>query len=113
MARKFFVALAGAAALAVASVLTDNLITTVEWVQIVIAVATAMQVWVTANVPALTWAKTLTAVVLGVANLLVGMIADGLDAADWSALVVAALTAAGVYAVPNSLAARRADPVAD
>lgn len=107
MYRKFFVALAGAVALAVAGVITDNVITTIEWVQIVIATATAVQVWVTANTPGLTWAKTLTAVVLGVANLLIGVIGDGIDAADVAALLVAALTAAGVYQVANTGSVRR------
>ncbi|TDC00778.1 hypothetical protein E1091_04195 [Micromonospora fluostatini] len=110
MIKKFLVAVAGAVAVAVAGALTDNQVTTVEAVQVVIAVATAAQVWVTTNVPTLTWAKTVTAVLLGVTNVLVGVIADGISAADVAVLIVAAFTAAGVYAVPNGSTHRPAPP---
>lgn len=102
MVKKFLVALLGALALAAAASLTDDRITTVEGVQLVIAAATAAQVWVTANVPSLNWAKTATAVLLGVANVLIGVIADGVSGADVATMLVAAFTAAGVYAVPNT-----------
>lgn len=112
MVNKFLAALVGAIALAVAGALSDNHISVVEWIQIVIAVATAVQVWITANVPTLTWAKTATAVVLGVANVLIGAIADGFTASDVAVLVVAALTAAGVYGAPNRSRRTRSVPVA-
>lgn len=112
MIRKFIVALVGAIALAVAYVATDETITTVEWVQVVIAVASAAQVWLTANVPSLGWAKTLTAVVLGVANVLVGAIIDGITLSDVMTMIVAGMTAAGVYMVPNRPPAGAAYPPA-
>lgn len=98
---KLLVALLGAAVMSVASFATDNTVSTEEWVQVAIAIATAAGVWAAANVPTLTWAKTFVAVALGVLNLLVSYITDGISTSEWLNLAVAALTAAGVYAVAN------------
>ena len=97
---KLFVALLGAVAMAGASYATGG-ITTDEWIQIAIAATTAAGVWAAANVPQFTWAKTFIAVLLAVLSLLVSYITDGISAAEWWNLLVAALTAAGVYALSN------------
>jgi len=93
-------AIAGAVAMWLVTANSDNVLTVVEKVQVVVAAATAASVWLAANVPALTWAKTATAVVLGGANFLAGAIADGLTTSDWYGLVVVVLTAAGVLVAP-------------
>lgn len=101
-AAKFIAAIVGALAMAAVSVLTDGHITAVEWVQIAIAGATAVGVWIAANVPSMPAAKTAVVVTLAVLNGLVAFIADGaLSPAEVANLVVAALTAAGVYAIAN------------
>lgn len=98
---KLLIALLGAVVMSVASFATDNTVSTEEWIQVTIAGATALGVWAAANVPTFTWAKTFVAVVLAVLNLLVAYITDGISTAEWLNLAVAALTAAGVYALPN------------
>jgi hypothetical protein len=96
-------AIAGAVAAFLVARTTDGTLTRVEDLQMVIAVATAVGVWIAANVPTLTWAKVAVAVVLGVSQFLVGTIADGLSSADWAQLVVVVLMAAGVWGA-NTLA---------
>lgn len=108
-AAKFLVALVGAFVAAVAAVVTDDVVTDVEKIQVGIAVATAASVWIAANVPTMPAAKTAVAVVLAVLTLAVGLITDGMQAADWWLLAVAGLTAAGVFATPN--AGARVTPV--
>lgn len=102
---KLLTALVGAVVMSVASFATDNTVSTEEWIQVAIAGATALGVWAAANVPTLTWAKTFVAVVLAVLNLLVSYITDGISTSEWLNLGVAALTAAGVYALPNRVSA--------
>jgi hypothetical protein len=101
-AAKFVVALVGAAVAAVAAVVTDDVVTDVEKIQVGIAVASAAAVWLAANVPTMPAAKTVVAVVLAVLNLAVGLVTDGMQAADWWMLAVAGLTAAGVFATSNA-----------
>jgi hypothetical protein len=101
-AAKFLVALVGAALVTLISVLTDGHVTATEWTQVGIAVATGAGVWIAANVPTFTWAKTAVAVVLGVLSLLTSYVTDGISGAEWLNLALVALTAAGVYVVPNS-----------
>lgn len=103
-AAKFVAALIGAVAMALVSVLTDGRVTSEEWVQVAIAAVTALSVWVAANVPSMPAAKSVVAALLAVLNLLVAYITNGVSAQEWANLVVAALTAAGVYVVPNGLA---------
>lgn len=98
---KLLVALVGAVVMSVASFYTDGQFTAEEGVQVAIAGATAAGVWAAANVPGLTWAKTFVAVLLAVLTLLVSYITDGVSTSEWLNLGVAALTAAGVYALPN------------
>jgi hypothetical protein len=102
MYRKFFVAFAGWVAVALASVLTDGHITTEEWIQFVIQLTTTVGVWAAANVPTLTWAKALIAGVLAAANLAISLITDGLTGPELLNLVIAGLTAAGVWTVSNT-----------
>lgn len=105
MYRKALVAVVGAVAMALYSAFNgDNHITPEEAINIGIAAFTALQVFITANLPAGTiwnYAKTFTAVALGVLNLLVSEWTGGIDNAEWVNLAIAALTALGVYGVAN------------
>lgn len=109
---KFLAALAAAAATVLVSALSDGHVSAVEGVQIAICAATAAGVWVTANVPAMTWAKAAVAVVLAALNPLVSYLAaGGLTGAEWVNVGLAAVGALAVYLVPNRAAAEPApDP---
>lgn len=93
-------AIVGAAAMWLVQANSDNVLTDVEKIQVIISAATAASVWLAANVPGLVWAKTAVAVVLGAANFLAGTVADGVSTSDWYGLVVVVLTAIGVLAAP-------------
>lgn len=80
--------------------LSDNHVTTVEGVQIAIAAATAVGVYFVPLHPAWDWSKTVIAVILGVLNVAATLIMQGWVSSDWTALILAALTALGVGASP-------------
>lgn len=88
---------------AIQAAVSDGRFTTVEDVQIVIAGATAVGVYLVPLHPSWTWSKTAIAVVLGVLNVAVTLIVAGWVSSDWTALILAALTAAGVAAAPARL----------
>jgi hypothetical protein len=97
---KALVAVAIAAVTAIQAALSDGHITQTETVQITIAFFTAVSVFLVPAVKEWPWMKTAVAVLLAVLNLLVSLIVDGVSSADWTALVLAALTALGVGAAP-------------
>lgn len=99
---KAIAAVIGAAlVVAYASLSGDGRIDPDEWVQIAIAAATAVGVYLIPLAPTLRWGKTAVAVVLGVLQVLTTVILGGLDSSDWIALALAALTAAGVAVAPS------------
>lgn len=99
---KAAVAVLGALVIALkAALFGDNHVSPEEAIQIIVAAVTAFQVWLTANVPSARYAKAITAVVLAVAAGLLANLSGGVDGAETIALVIAALTAGGVFAVPN------------
>jgi len=104
MIRKYGKSLAAvaAAALTVAygALSGDQHIDTAEAVQIAIAIATAVGVYLVPLAPERRWAKTAVAVVLGVLQVLATVILGGLDPHEWIALALAALTVLGVGAAP-------------
>lgn len=85
---------------AVQAAASDGHLTKVEDVQIAIALTTAIGVWVIPMHPQWTWTKTSVAVLLGVLNVAVTLIMAGWVSSDWTALILAALTAAGVGSAP-------------
>jgi hypothetical protein len=85
---------------AIQSAIFDGHVSTVEGVQIVIAVATAAGVYLVPLHPAWLWSKTAVGVLLAVLNVAVTLIMAGWRAADWTDLILAALTAVGVAATP-------------
>lgn len=96
-------AVAGAALIALHSALFgDNHVDPGEAVQIGIAAFTAFQVWLTANTPNARHAKAVTAGALAVLSLLVANLTGGINSAEVVNLIIAGLTAAGVFAVRNS-----------
>ena len=102
-AAKFFVALLFAGLVALASALSDDVVTNTEWIMVAIGVATAASVWIAANVPTLTWAKTAVAAVLAGLYFLVIAIDGGISTAEWVNLSVVVLGVLAVWAVPNKV----------
>lgn len=94
-------ALVGTVALGLQGALTDGSMSVEEWVTVVAAALAAFGTWLVPNTPALNTAKTwVNAVVLG-AGVLVPLLAGGVTGQEVWTVVIAVLTAAGVYAVPN------------
>jgi len=95
---KGIVAALGAAAMLLSSELTDGTVTNVEWLQIAAAFIAAFQVWYFANTTVQPSVKSALAAVAAVLNGLIGVLPDhSLGTADLVNLVIAALTAAGVW----------------
>lgn len=88
---------------AVEAALSDDHVTQAEWLQIAIAVATAASVYLVPAVPSFPAAKTIVACVLGALEAAVTLIDNGISSADWTAIVLAALTAVTVGAAPAAL----------
>ncbi|MEO3745021.1 hypothetical protein [Plantactinospora sp. B5E13] len=98
---KALAAIAGAAlTVAYGALSGDQRIEADEAVQIAIAAATAIGVYLVPLTPQYRWAKTAVAVVLSVLQVLATVILGGLDSNEWIALLLAALTVAGVGAAP-------------
>ena len=98
---KLLFALLGTVALGLQGALTDGSMSVEEYVTVGAAALAALGTWVVPNTPALTTAKTwVNAVVLG-AGVLVPLLAGGVSGQEVWTVVIAVLTAAGVYAVPN------------
>lgn len=98
---KAITAVIGAALMvAYAALLGDQHIGSEEAVQIAIAAAAAIGVYLVPLAPQYRWGKTAVAVVLGALQVLATSILGGVDGAEWLAIVLAALTAAGVTFAP-------------
>lgn len=93
-----------AAITAVHAMVSDNVITPQEWIQVAIAVVTAVSVYL---VPIFeyAWMKTAIAVVLAALNVLVTLIADGVTSGDLVQVLMSALTVVLVAFAPA-----RSDP---
>lgn len=78
----------------------DQRIESDEAVQIAIAAATAVGVYLVPLAPQYRWAKTGLAVVLAVLQVLATVILGGLDPGEWMALAIAAATVLGVGSAP-------------
>lgn len=97
---------------AVHTLVSDDVITRAEWIQIAIAVVTAISVYL---VPILeyAWMKTAIAVVLAALNVLVTLIADGVTSGDLVQVLLSALTVLAVgFAPARSDAPPNPTPVA-
>lgn len=97
---KFLAAIALAIATAIASALTDGRINTSEGIQIAVAGATAVGVYLVPQIPQYPQVKTWLAVLLAVLGTAAGLIADGWSLQDAVNLVVAALGVVAVRAAP-------------
>jgi hypothetical protein len=98
---KLIWALVGTVALGLQGALTDGSMSTEEWVTVGAAAFAALGTWLVPNTPTLAAAKTwVNALVLG-AGVLVPLLAHGVTGQEVWTVVIAVLTAAGVYRLPN------------
>ena len=97
---KALLALLFALVTAAQAAISDGRITTVEDVQIIIAVVTAAGVYIVPIHPTWTWTKTVVAVLLAGLNVLVTVVYNGMSTSDWAEVILAVLTVLGVGAVP-------------
>jgi hypothetical protein len=78
-----------------------NGITPVEWVNVAIAGVGACAVFAAPNVPGALYTKSILAVLTAVLGFLTSAIVGGVSHQEWLQIIVLALGAVGVYAVPN------------
>ena len=99
--RKLMWAILGTVAVAVQGALTDGSFSVQEVVMTCGMVLAAVATWLVPNTPALMTAKTwVTALVIG-AGVLEPIVIGGVTTQEWVTVVLAVLTAAGVYAFPG------------
>ncbi len=93
---------------AIQALVSDGHVTQQEGVQIAIAAVTAVSVYFVPmfGYPA---AKTIVAVILAALNVLTTAIVGGLDAGDFTGILIAGLTAIGVASAPARSVPRPAD----
>jgi hypothetical protein len=101
--RKALAAIFGAVGVVALAALTDNRITTDEGWAIGIAGGNAVLVYLVPNIPgsAGTALKFAVSVATALAAAIAMYLGDGLTTSELALVVVAGLTAAGVYVVPN------------
>lgn len=99
---KLLFAIVGAVAVAVQTALSsDGLLSTQDYVVVAAAALAALGTWLVPNTPALETAKTWVNALVLAAGIAAPLIQDGLTGTEWTTVIIALLTAAGVYAVPN------------
>jgi hypothetical protein len=86
---------------AVVAALTDNTISTVEWISVGIALSGAAAVFTAPNVPHAKFTKSVLAVITAVLTFFVTAVVDGVSTSEWLQVLIIAAGAIGVYAVPN------------
>lgn len=102
---KFFAAIVATVLSAIVAAQTgDGVVSNQEWVNVAILGVGAAGVFAAPNVPGSIYTKSILAVLTAVLTLLASQITNGLSQTEVIQLVVAALGALGVYAVPNKTA---------
>jgi peptidoglycan/LPS O-acetylase OafA/YrhL len=99
---KFLLAIVATVVSGIVAAMTDGQVTPGEWINVAIAGVGAAAVWAAPNVPGARYTKAILAVLTAVLTFLASAITDGLNSAELLQIVVIALGAVGVYAVPNS-----------
>lgn len=99
---KLLAVIVAAGLMAAVAAYTDGVFTTVEKINVAIAVVSAGSVFAAPNVPGAMYTKSILAVLGAVLVFLTSAITDGISTSEWMQIGVIALGALGVYAVPNS-----------
>jgi hypothetical protein len=106
---KAIVAFCGFVGAGIASVTSGGIHGVLEWTVVLVALANAVQVYVTPNLEegAARFAKEISAIVLAVAGVLTPAVVEGgLSAHEWWMVVIAIAGALGVVIVPNVASGR-------
>lgn len=98
---KMLAAVIGAALMALVTAYSDNVLTTQDKLTIAISVVTAANVFAAPNVWGAMYTKTVLAVLGAVLVFVTSAITDGISTSEWYQIGVVALTATGVWLVPN------------
>lgn len=85
---------------ALQAALPDQLVNNTEWMQIIIAFATALSVWIVPVIPQWPWAKTAIGLVLTGLNVILTFVVDGWQATDLVPCILAIVTALAVTFTP-------------
>lgn len=96
---KVIMQLLGAAALAVFATIREvssGGITASEWIVVIIAAFTVVNVWGAANIPGFQKAKTIMGAIGAALTLLVTLVTGGIHGDEWIMLAITVLTALGV-----------------
>lgn len=98
---KLVVALVGALAFGLHGALADGLMSLEDIVMTISMLLAAVATWLVPNTARLAAAKLwVSALVIG-AGVLVPLLANGVTGQEWVEVLIAVLTAAGVYVIPN------------
>src|SRR5687768_12614249 len=81
--------------------LTDDVVSTAEWINVAILGFGAANVFTAPNVPYAKYTKTVIAVLVAGLTALVSFLTNGVTTAEWLQVLVAAAAAVGVYAAPR------------
>jgi len=84
-----------------AALFGDSVISPQEWVNVAILAVGAAGVFAAPNVPGAAYTKSILAVLAAVLTVLASVIVGGVGTAEIIQILLAALGAVGVYAVPN------------
>lgn len=100
---KFLTALFGAAIVTLAAAMSDDVLTSAEIAQVVLAGLGTFSVYVLPNAPGYGYVKSLVAAGTAGLGLLAGWLASGQEISNgmWLNLILAVGTALGVFLVPN------------
>jgi hypothetical protein len=106
---KFLAAVAATVISGLVAAMSDAVVSPTEWINVAIAGVGACAVFAAPNVPYSRYTKAVLAVLTAVLTFLVSAITDGVVPAEWLQIIVIALGAVGVYAVPNRPGETRAE----
>jgi 2-keto-3-deoxy-6-phosphogluconate aldolase len=98
---KMLAAVVGAGLMAAVTAYSDNVITVQDKLTIAISVVTAANVFAAPNVWGAMYTKTILAALGAVLVFVTSAITDGISTSEWYQIGVVALTATGVWLVPN------------
>ena len=87
---------------AIVAALTDNKVSTAEWINIAILGFGAASVFTAPNVPYAKYTKTTIAVLTAGLTAVASYLTGGITTAEWLQVLVAAIGAGSVYALPKS-----------
>lgn len=85
----------------IAALAGDNVISSVEWINVAIVGVGAAAVFTGPNIPGAAATKSILSVLAAVLVILTSAITDGIQSVEIMQMVVAALGALGVYVIPN------------